>query len=396
MGVVAAGQRPFGAGAQLGLKVAHLGVGGDLLFQPDEARRVVVDLRQRLVDAGDALLDGLALALQLRLEMRHIADRVLVQQFFEAGDKSRQIVGLELGQHAGVLGPGGDAGIDLRGLELEPVFVFGHRADYSLGQPRQLLVVVVDPLLQPTPHVLLAAVAVLDAQALAALDLGSPGFDAANVGRMGSRLGGIQPLLGLPALLAGLGLPEPRLRLLGFAFFELGGHVSRFQLQRLELRRQRLEDVGCRFQPLLLDDQRRQFAGAAAPIEFAEVVVLLQLVQRLQSFSGELLLALRLGNALAHVGQTGLQPLGLALERRDLAGIAPTQHIAAAVVEAVPVVLLMPLARTLDLARARDRPSLAAELVLVCATGQVKALGNFALQPGVVRRVGLDRELARQ
>ena len=49
------------------------------------------------------------------------------------------------------------------------------------------------------------------------------------------------------------------------------------------------------------------------------------------------------------------------------------------------VVLLVALAGRLDLAGARDGPRLAAELLLARAAGEVEAVRDLALEPGVER-----------
>jgi hypothetical protein len=81
------------------LEVADLGVGRRLGLEGDVAAGIVVDLGERPVDARDALLDRLPLARQLRLEVGHFADGVLVQQLLEAGLEARQVVGLQLVEH---------------------------------------------------------------------------------------------------------------------------------------------------------------------------------------------------------------------------------------------------------------------------------------------------------
>ena len=58
------------------------------------------------------------------------------------------------------------------------------------------------------------------------------------------------------------------------------------------------------------------------------------------------------------------------------------------------VVLFMTFTRRLDLARARYRARLSAELLLGAAADDVEAMRDFAFEPVVEGRVRLDRQLA--
>src|SRR6185437_16904418 len=77
----------------------------------------------------------------------------------------------------------------------------------------------------------------------------------------------------------------------------------------------------------------------------------------------------------------------------DLAFVGPAEHVAGPVIDTAPVVLLVPAAGPLDLARLGDRPRQAAEVshgldALIGSAG-----GQFALQPRGELGV-LDVELA--
>ena len=93
--VIRAGQRPFGAGSQLRLKVTDVGVGADLYFEGDVSARIVVDLRERFVEPRNALPDGLSFAGQLRLKIGNLPDGIFVEQLLEPPLKARQVVGLD-------------------------------------------------------------------------------------------------------------------------------------------------------------------------------------------------------------------------------------------------------------------------------------------------------------
>ena len=137
--VVRSGQRPFGAGAQLGLEIADLRVRRWLRLQHYVAPGVVIDLGQRLVDAPDPLLDGFALAGQLRLEVGHLADGVHVEQLLEARLETGQVVGLQLVQHGPVLMGRFDGDIHFLRVQGKGVAVTAHRVDNLVAQPVQLL-----------------------------------------------------------------------------------------------------------------------------------------------------------------------------------------------------------------------------------------------------------------
>ncbi|MDZ7810476.1 MAG: hypothetical protein U5L11_10570 [Arhodomonas sp.] len=89
----------LGAGAQVALEVADVGVRGGLGQQLDVAALVEVDAVQRAVDDVDALADALALAVEMGLEVGHLADGVLVEQRLEARLEAGQVVVLQARQH---------------------------------------------------------------------------------------------------------------------------------------------------------------------------------------------------------------------------------------------------------------------------------------------------------
>ena len=143
--------------------------------------RVVVDHFQRLVDPVDAFADGLALACQLCVEVGDLVDRVDVQQLLEARLEARQVIAAQAGEHALVLGQGGQAHIGLDRLGLELFLEAAHGVDDALGQPRQTPVFGVDALLQPAAQVLLAVVAGLHTQLVLAQRLCAPAFQSSEL-----------------------------------------------------------------------------------------------------------------------------------------------------------------------------------------------------------------------
>ena len=94
--VVGARQRAFGAGAQIaagsrGSPASAVGLRLQLRCSGRGCSRCCVSDRLMRVDA---LADRLPLAVELRLEVGHLADGVLVQQLLEARLEARQVVGL--------------------------------------------------------------------------------------------------------------------------------------------------------------------------------------------------------------------------------------------------------------------------------------------------------------
>ena len=229
LSVLGAGERTLGTGAQLVLEVADLGIRTRSRLEPDIAPGVVVDLGQRLVDARNAFLDLLAFAGQLRLEIGHLADGVLVEQFLEARFETRQVVGFQCFEHGAVFESRLDTGIHL--LRFQPVgfFVFRHHADDLLAHGLDALVFCVDARLQPFAHFTLPVVAGLDAQMMLAQGLGPQFIQSREARRMlrsggvieqgpGLRAQGLGILLflfgpgafGLPGFKAGLGYRQLR------------------------------------------------------------------------------------------------------------------------------------------------------------------------------------------
>jgi len=105
---------------------------------------------------------------------------------------------------------------------------------------------------------------------------------------------------------------------------------------------------------------------------------------------------LDLADSLPQGGEPCLQTLALVPQGPQLVGVAPAEHVAAAIVDAAAVVLLVAPARVLDLPVARDGARLAAELLPGVAAGDVEALAQLQFQPLVMRRFRLDAELAHQ
>ena len=134
-------------------------VGADLRFQHDVAAGVVVDLAQGLVDVGDALLDGFALARQLRVEIGDLVDGVDVQELLEARLEARQVVALQAGEQAFILRQCRECNVHFGRLGLELLLETAHGIDDALGKARQALVLHVDASLQPVAQLLLAVVA---------------------------------------------------------------------------------------------------------------------------------------------------------------------------------------------------------------------------------------------
>jgi len=174
--ILGAGQGALGAGPQLALEIPDFGIRAGLRFQFDIAAGVVVDLAQGLVDPLDALLDGLALAGELRLEIGHLSDGVLVEQFLEARLEAGQIVGLQLVEHGAVFAGRVDRDIHFLGLQRIRGAVGAHGVDDPVAQPLDAAVLGVDPGLEPVAQVPLTVVAGFDGERLLVQRFAAQGF----------------------------------------------------------------------------------------------------------------------------------------------------------------------------------------------------------------------------
>src|SRR5262249_25109696 len=97
--VSGSGQRTFGTGTQFCVEITNVGVRGGLSVEDDIPAWIVVDPRERLVDARYPFPDRLSFARKLALKICHFANRILVEQFFEAAFETRQTVRLEPREH---------------------------------------------------------------------------------------------------------------------------------------------------------------------------------------------------------------------------------------------------------------------------------------------------------
>ena len=100
------------------------------------------------------------------------------------------------------------------------------------------------------------------------------------------------------------------------------------------------------------------------------------------------------GQQAAGLGEPRGERLGPADQRADLPLVAPAEHVPAAVVDPVAVVLLVP-DTALDLPGLGDRPGRPAELGHRLDALRVRAAGEFPLQPGGEHGV-LDLKLGGQ
>ena len=127
------------------------------------------------------------------------------------------------------------------------------------------------------------------------------------------------------------------------------------------------------------------FAGDTGPIQFIESGELFQAGQGVETAGKRVALLLDCTDLPGGIAQTSFQLLAPGFQYGDLGVVAPAQYVAAAVIDAVAIVLLVAAAGLLDLADMGDRARLAAELFLGGAAGDVETMGEFALQPIVVR-----------
>ncbi len=177
-GFVRAGQRAFGARPQRHQEIADLRVGVRIGLQLNVAPRIVVDPAQRAIDDFNALANRLPLAIELRLEVGHLANGVFVEQAFECAFEARQVVRFQAIQHLAVLAGGLYAGIGLPGFQRVARAIGLHALDDALFEGANLLVFRIDAALHPFAHFALAVVAAFHRQHVRTQRLEAHGFDA--------------------------------------------------------------------------------------------------------------------------------------------------------------------------------------------------------------------------
>lgn len=101
------------------------------------------------------------------------------------------------------------------------------------------------------------------------------------------------------------------------------------------------------------------------PIEFFEQGEFFQPGERIEPGLQPVALLLDSADLAGDLLQTAFEPAAPGLQRGDLGAVAPAEHITAAIVDAVAIVLLVPAGRVLDLAGAGDGARLASELFCV-------------------------------
>jgi hypothetical protein len=227
---------------------------------------------QRAVDAVDPLAHELALAIELRLEIGDLADRVLVQQFLEAGLETRQVVGRETRQHCTILAGRRDARIGFLRLQRVIAAIGLHRLDDLLGEPAQLVILGVDPRLQPVAHVAFAVVAGFDRQGGRVRHLAEQCFEAREGLRARRRGDGGQQALAAGEQLARKATPFLGARPLRPILVERLLGCRDGAVQRGELAFQGAQHVGIRFEAPAFRhepiDLRRQWP----PVQIAEAL----------------------------------------------------------------------------------------------------------------------------
>ncbi len=124
--------------------------------------------------------------------------------------------------------------------------------------------------------------------------------------------------------------------------------------------------------------------------------MLAQLKKGGQTILEGLLLALPLSDEAIHFTNKLFQLPSLLFQHGNLGRVVPAQHVAAAVIDPVPVVLFVALARHLNLAGPGDGPGLAPKLVLGVTAGHVEAFGDLPFQPVVISRIGFDGDPTAQ
>lgn len=140
------------------------------------------------------------------------------------------------------------------------------------------------------------------------------------------------------------------------------------------MRRQGPQQIGGRFKLTLLgckpfDDNRHGF-----PVEITKVGIFPQLRKDREALLEGGLFLLQRADATGKVGKVRFLSLGILFQGRDFFGVAPAKDITPPIIYSMPVILFMPLPGCLDLSDLGNGPGLAAELFLVLAAGEIKAV----------------------
>src|SRR5690606_28988661 len=109
-----------------------------------------------------------------------------------------------------------------------------------------------------------------------------------------------------------------------------------------------------RLESRALLDQHGDLAREARPVDVREMPELLEPGKCLQPALQRLACLLDLGDALPAGGEGGFDAFALIAQRAQLVGVAPAEHVPAAVADPTAVVLLVAPARVLDLTGAGD------------------------------------------
>ena len=198
-----------------------------------------------------------------------------------------------------------------------------------------------------------------------------------------------QRRIGSLALLLGL-LPQKfhiRDFLFGFGqaaalLDELGFTHRQGFFRGFELPGQQAQQIGRIFDLLQFVAKPLNLQRGAFPVQFRIVTKLHNFVQCAQAVLQRCALMSQLGQVYFNAANLVFQHAAFGFKRGAFCGIAPAQHIAAAVVQAVAVVFFVALP-AFDLASLGDGFGFPAKLRFAVAASEVKAAMQFGLQPVV-------------
>lgn len=156
------------------------------------------------------------------------------------------------------------------------------------------------------------------------------------------------------------------------------------RLRLYELLLQGVQDVRCGLELRVFLGECGNLADQAHPVDVRKVRVFPQLVECIQPFLLFLAFPLNGAEVLSQHAHAVFQVLPLRVQGVQLVGIAPAEDVAAAVVNAMAVVLLMAATGVFDLAGLRDGADLTMELFHGVTADDVAAPLKFLLQPRVV------------
>jgi hypothetical protein len=155
-------------------------------------------------------------------------------------------------------------------------------------------------------------------------------------------------------------------------------------LQHGKLLSQGLQDIGGGFEVALFGLQPGDGNGQWLLVEITEIGILVKLGENGEPILERFLLLLQAADAASEFGKLALLLFCLLFKDGNFGGIAPPKHVAAAVVEAVAIILFVPFTERLDLSSLGDGFFLPPKLLLTHAADQIETMRHLPSQDGSI------------